>query len=139
MPGRRACPAGRARYGRHPDNVAFIDRALADPEALIKSAAPTQPKARAESIGDDVDFHALIVDVMVAAKKFETITAQAEKLDALIAHIDAWAGSRAGKDGGVRYGYAHSGVGDVSCNGANRRFIEAASRRPEDEQARHPE
>jgi hypothetical protein len=32
-----------------------------------------------------------------------------------------------GKDGGVLYGYVHSGVGDVSCSDASRAFIEASN------------
>jgi hypothetical protein len=32
-----------------------------------------------------------------------------------------------GKDGGVLHAYVHSGYGDISCNEANRAFIEAAN------------
>jgi hypothetical protein len=40
------------------------------------------------SIGDDEHFHALVVDIMVAAKAATPILKQAEKLEALIAYID---------------------------------------------------
>jgi hypothetical protein len=83
----------------HPDNVAFIDRALADPEALVKGAAPTQPKAQVGASIDTPEFCNLLGDLLECYRdelrggpelRYE------KARTALIAHIDAWAGSRAG-------------------------------------------
>jgi hypothetical protein len=57
--------------------------------------SPASTAGGRQSIRDDVDCQALLVDVMVAAKTGQSVDAVAAKVSALCDHIDTWAGRSA--------------------------------------------
>lgn len=79
------CDGKGAFYGETCDTCGGVGKV-----SVSKSTpSPASTAGDRQSIGDDETFHALLAYVMVAAKKFTPITEQAEKINELIAHIDA--------------------------------------------------
>jgi hypothetical protein len=66
--------ARNAEVGEQAERIRQLERELAE--------------RKTASIGDSVDFQALLSDVMVASKTGQSVTAVAEKVQALIAYID---------------------------------------------------
>lgn len=54
----------------------------------IAADRAARAQQQAQSVGDSVDFQALLSDVMVASKTGQSVTVVAEKVQALIAYID---------------------------------------------------